>query len=444
MTASRYRFKWPSEALIDEVKSEVSARAGCCKDDVLVVISPYRVCPLGAHIDHQGGLVTAMALDKGVLLGFISSDGNEVLLKSRQFGGEVQFRLDSNLIKGCDATSKDKVKHSEAVEEGAWGNYARGAVYALKKRGYKINKGIYGCIDGLKGLHGAGISSSAAVGISFLLALEHANGLKLSAEENIYLDRSIENDFLGLKNGILDQSAILLSRKNCLTVINCKDEKHELIFPQHQLDETKGGGYKLLLAFSGLQHALSSNSNYNLRVSECQDAACILLKTVGRDSSPHLLCNVTMEEYQALKTHLDGVLARRAEHFFTECDRVRKGIRAWESCDLEAFGRLMTESGRSSIENYECGCEPMVQLLEIMHETPGVFGARFSGAGFRGCCVALVDAKMAEAVAAQIEAHYKQAQPVLAKHLESGFPVLICDTADHACVCSPSVELNKL
>ncbi|MCO5565225.1 hypothetical protein L7F22_018898 [Adiantum nelumboides] len=372
-----------------------------------------------------------MALDKGVLLGFIASSGNEVVLKSRQFGGIVQFRLDGDLLEGCHTTVKKRFKH---LEDGAWGNFARGAVYALKKRGHIINKGIYGFIDGLEGLHSAGISSSAAVGISFLLALEHANGLQISAKENVFLDRSIENDFLGLKNGILDQSAVLLSRKSCLTVINCKDEKHELIYPQDHLD-AEGRGFKVLLAFSGLQHALSSNSSYNSRVAECQDAASILLKSVGRDSSQPRLCNVAIEEYQAFKTQLEGVLARRAEHFFSECDRVRKGISAWELCDLEAFGRLMSESGRSSIENYECGCEPMIELLKIMQRTPGVFGARFSGAGFRGCCVALVDASMAEAAAAYIEVCYKQAQPLLAKRLESGFSVLICDTADHARVC---------
>ncbi|KAH7447409.1 hypothetical protein KP509_01G106300 [Ceratopteris richardii] len=369
-----------------------------------------------------GGVVTAMALNKGVLLGFISSGVNEILLKSRQFDGRVRFRFDDELTKESTAT----------VEEAAWGNYARGAVYALIKRGYRISKGIYGVIDGLKGLQGAGISSSAAVGVSILLALEHANGLNLNPEENIHLDRSIENDFLGLKNGILDQSAILLSRRGCLTVINCKEEKHKIVRPRSDIDTR---GYKVLLAFSGLRHALSSNSSYNLRVSECQEAALTLLRAVGRDTRQPLLSDVHMEEYQAFKTQLKGACAKRAEHFFSECERVRKGIKAWEECDLKSFGRLMSESGGSSIENYECGCEPMIQLLEIVQGTPGVFGARFSGAGFRGCCVALIDACFAEAAAKHIELRYKQVQPLLAKQIENAFPVLICDTADHAYIC---------
>lgn len=420
------------------MRGEVATMVGCSKEDVKVVVSPYRVCPLGAHIDHQGGSVTAMALDKGVLLGFISSSGDEMFLKSRQFTGDVRFRINDDLSKGCvagAASSKMKTRVIEATEEGHWGDYARGAVYALRKRGYKIQRGVFGFIDGLRGLHGAGISSSAAVGISFLLALEHANGLNISQSENIQLDRSIENEYLGLRNGILDQSAILLSLSGCLTVIHCKNQSHDLVCPQQHLGEREKG-YKLLLAFSGLQHALASNSSYNLRVAECQEAARILLKAAGRDSKQPLLSDVSPEEYQKYKTQLEGVLARRANHFFTECDRVYKGIEAWAVCNLKEFGRLMSESGRSSIENYECGCEPMIQLLDIVQNTPGVFGARFSGAGFRGCCVALVASELAKAAANHIQEMYKQVQPVLAKQLlETGCSILICGTADHASIC---------
>lgn len=429
---ARYTFQWPSKDLINEVKGEVGALAKCNKDDVMVVISPYRVCPLGAHVDHQGGLVTAMALDKGVLLGFVSSGGDEIILKSKQFTGIVHFGLNDEPCKGCDSPLKGRGGNFKVAEEGGWGNYARGAVYALKKHGYKLKHGIFGFIDGLDKLHGVGISSSAAVGISLLLSLEHANGLSISPQQNVQLGRSIENDFLGLKSGILDQSAILLSLANCLTVIHCKDGSHELVNPQQHLS-TQRRGYKVLLAFSGLQHALSSTSSYNLRVLECQEAARTLLEAIGRDSSQPLLCHVTFEEYQKFKMRLSGVLAKRAEHFFTECERVTEGIKAWETCNLEAFGRLMSESGRSSIENYECGCEAMVQLVNIMQRTPGVFGARFSGAGFRGCCVALVDADLALAAAGHIEQAYRQAQPSLAaQQLEAGFSVLICDTAASA------------
>jgi len=180
-----------------------------------------------------------------------------------------------------------KNKNAESYEEGAWGNYARGAVLALQKRGYNLTQGIVGFLEGSKGFEGCGVSSSAAVGVAFLLALEHANGLVISPEENIELDWLIENGYLGLCNGVLDQSAILLSKRNCLTAIHCSSRKHELVYPPWY-DRTEEH-YKILLAFSGLQHALSSKPGYNLRVAECQEAARILLRAAGKESGESLL-----------------------------------------------------------------------------------------------------------------------------------------------------------
>lgn len=111
---------------------------------------------------------------------------------------------------------------------------------------------------------------------------------------------------------------------------------------------------------------------------------------------------------------------------------VGTGIDAWSSGNLEAFGKLMSQSGLSSIHNYECGCEPLVQLREILVQAPGVFGARFSGAGFRGCCVALVAAAHAEEAAEYVQESYKKAQPELAKQLNNATAVFICDSADRA------------
>lgn len=108
-------------------------------------------------------------------------------------------------------------------EEGRWGDYARGAAFALRRKGHVLKAGISGIIDGSKGFDCSGVSSSAATGIAFLIALEHANGLHhITEDDNIELDRLIENEYLGLRNGILDQSAILLSKKDQLTLIDCK------------------------------------------------------------------------------------------------------------------------------------------------------------------------------------------------------------------------------
>jgi galacturonokinase len=112
--------------------------------------------------------------------------------------------------------------------------------------------------------------------------------------------------------------------------------------------------------------------------------------------------------------------------------RVIKGREAWASGNLEEFGKLISASGLSSIENYECGAEPLIQLYKILLKAPGVYGARFSGAGFRGCCLAFVDAEKAEAAASYVKDEYEKAQPEFANNLNGGKPVLICEAGDAA------------
>lgn len=171
---------WPSEAELDGVRKIVSEMTGKGAEEIRVVVSPYRICPLGAHIDHQGGIVSAMTIDKGILLGFIPSKDSQVLIHSGQFKGEVRFRV-------------DEIQHPlhivKSNEKSDWGNYARGAAYALQSRGNHLAHGIIGFICGSEGLDSSGLSSSAAVGVAYLLALESANGLLVSPNENIEYDR---------------------------------------------------------------------------------------------------------------------------------------------------------------------------------------------------------------------------------------------------------------
>jgi galacturonokinase len=388
---------------IDALRRSVVARYGVAPERVRVVRSPYRICPLGAHIDHQHGPVTAMAIDECVFLAHAPSDSPLVRLGSLSFPDPVEFTLDN--VPGARAND--------------WGNYPRGAVQAMQGR-YRLRRGIVGLTSGE--LHGGGVSSSAAVGVAFLLAFEEANDLHVSPEENIALDQALENGYLGLRNGILDQSAILLARRGHLTRIDCSTARHENIpRPAGLLP------FKILLAFSGLRKALVG-TDYNRRVEECAAAARTLLAAVGRSDRPAVLGAVRPEEYEAHKHLLHDGSARRAAHFFSEIDRVERGIAAWRAGDLTAFGNLMTASGASSIDNYECGSPPLIDLYDILVGTEGVYGARFSGAGFRGCCVALVRPELAEQAAGRVREAYRRHHPELA----ADAPVILCDSADGA------------
>ncbi|KAG6769360.1 hypothetical protein POTOM_024991 [Populus tomentosa] len=322
---------WPRENELNEIKEIVSAMAGRGPEEVRVVVSPYRICPLGAHIDHQGGTVSAMTINKGILLGFIPSDDTEVIRprckcvskwayvvaesSSHQvLGGLIRaagrgFLTGYTAFRTVQRRSKvqvcvDEVQQPRPIrkkgephatdspklqEADNWGNFARGAVYALQSRGISLTRGITGYICGSEGLDSSGLSSSAAAGVAYLLAFETANNLTMTPTENIEYDRLIENEYLGLKNGILDQSAILLSSHGFLTHMNCKTKEHKLVPSPKQSDFHKS--YKILLAFSGLRNALTNSPGYNLRVVECHEAARILLKASGNDNLEHRLCN---------------------------------------------------------------------------------------------------------------------------------------------------------
>jgi galactokinase len=230
----------------------------------------------------------------------------------------------------------------------------------------------------------------------------------------------VENERVGVRCGVLDQASIVLAERDALTLIDCarethardklgaeRDEDEEALANEKKVDPP----FRILLAFSGLREALTS-TGYNARVEECREAARRLLRAPG--ASDAVLGDVSPDTHAREKTRLPAHLARRAAHFFGEAKRVADGELLWRRGDLRAFGALVTESGVSSVENYECGCAPMNALRAIVCATRGVFGARFSGAGFRGCVVGLVDAAEAEAAAKSVREAYSAAFPELA------------------------------
>jgi galactokinase len=174
-------------------------------------------------------------------------------------------------------------------------------------------------------------------------------------------------------------------------------------------------------------------TDYNQRVAECAEAARTLLDACGRPDDEAVLRNIEPGEYAEYRHRLTGPPARRAAHFFSEMERVEQGVAAWHLGDLATFGRLMTESGASSIHQYECGSPPLIALYDHLVNTEGVLGARFSGAGFRGCCVALVESNAAEFVAERVKALYAASHPEPAAQA----PILICDSDDGVEIIGP-------
>jgi galactokinase len=354
---------------------------------VRVVKAPLRICPLGAHIDHQLGIVTGMTIDQAVLMAFAPAADRTVQIDSLNFEPPVKFELDE----------------VPPYQPGDWGNYIRGAVLALQQH-FQLERGLVSTIGGDMPI--GGLSSSAAVTIAYLLGLEAVNELAVPPETNVDLVRFTENRYIGLNNGILDQSVILFSARHNLTVIDCQAVQIDKISSEAQLDD-----FEILVVYSGVTDVLVG-TDYNNRVAECQEAAHSLLTLAGQQPEPGpRLRHVDPAIFDTEGHRLSPPLRKRAEHYFGEMQRVHDGLRAWRAGDLPCFGQLMTQSGQSSIECYECGSPQLITLYETLCETPGVYGARFSGAGFRGNCIALIDPAARATIAEAIQRRYPGAHP---------------------------------
>ena len=353
------------------------------------IFSPYRVCPIGAHVDHQHGLVTGFAFDKGIDFWFSPTEDGTVSLKSGSFEGDVLF----------DVSKPSRVRH------GDWGDYAVGVSYALKKR-FTLTKGVRGYLVG--SLPVGGLSSSAAVLVAYVMAFAKANDIPLTKMEIIKIASQAEREYIGLSNGILDQSCIVLGEKDSLLFIDTDIEEYRLIKKHPSMPDFEFG-----IFFSGLTRNLAG-SNYNLRVNECKVAAWNMLAYTGqplKTLDKTFLRDVPRTTFEKTRNLMPSRFARRAEHFYSEYRRVRQGVTAWETGDLELFGKLCFESCESSINNYECGSPELITIYEIMRSLDGVYGGRFSGAGFKGACVALVDPAKKESIAETLTRKYLEAFP---------------------------------
>ena len=368
-----------------------------------VAFCPYRICPLGAHSDHQLGKITGFAIDKGIHLAYKPKMNGVVELVSLQFGKRAQWHV---------AAVPDK--------EEDWADHLRGATLMLGQR-YPLRIGLSGVIEG--SLPIGGLSSSAAVILVFLSALCKVNGLQLTEQELILTAMAAENKYVGVSCGKLDQSCEVYSKKDHLLYLDTKDDSYELI-PTHP--DMKP--YKIAIFFSGLERSLAG-SKFNMRVDECRSAAYALKAYAGMEYGKFPETNlrdVPYEVYLQYKDRLPDNFRKRAEHWYTEFHRVQQGAEAWRRGDIETFGKLSFESGRSSIYNYETGSPELQTLYEIMTQTDGIYGGRFSGAGFKGCCMALIDPAYEESITQQVSENYLKAFP----ELTGKYSVHICQSAD--------------
>jgi len=347
------------------------------KKAAALYFTPGRVNLIGEHIDYNGGLVMPCAITLGTWLALAPNNDNKFRFKSLNF--EMETTVESNVLNEKDGSQ--------------WTNYPVGVINEMIKDGKEIT-GLdflfYGNIP-----IGSGLSSSASIEIATAYALNNYFNLGYDRLELVKIAKRVENDFIGLNSGIMDQFAVAFGEKNKAIVLDCETLKYKMV-------DVDLGNYVLAIINTNKPRELT-DSKYNERVAECQTA----LKLLNKEITLQYLCELNAEKF-ALHSHLitSETILNRATHVVKENDRVHQAARALNSGNLEEFGRLMYASHQSLKSLYEVSGKELDTVVDFCTGYQHVIGARMTGAGFGGCAIALLEKGFEEDFARHLTDYY--------------------------------------
>jgi galactokinase len=332
-------------------------------DNSVTAYAPGRAELLGNHTDYNEGYVMALAVGRGTTMTGRARSDRKISIHSRQL----------------DQTETINLDQLQAEKVSPWSRYTLGVVDQFRRNDLPV-EGFEAEISSNLPL-GAGLSSSASLENATVLFLARLFGAKLDPMQMARISQKAEHDFVGVRCGLLDQMASLMSKAHHATCIDCRTTEVTHV----PLD----GKTRIILANSGVKHALVGGE-YNERRSDCEAAAHALGVTALRDASTEML--------KARKSELADRIYHRALHITGENERVVEGSAALRKGDFARFGELMFTSHESSRVNFENSCPELDLLVETARKTPGVYGARLSGGGFGGATINLVEAGKEEQV----------------------------------------------
>lgn len=336
------------------------------KEGVRLFFAPGRVNLIGEHTDYNGGHVFPCAISLGTYAAVRKRDDRVMRFYSVNIpeAGVVETSLD------------DLVPSKEA----GWTNYPKGVVWAFAQKGHPVTSGfdmaIYGDIP-----NGSGLSSSASLEVLTGVMLRALSGLEgvFSNEDLAFIGQYSENEYNGMKCGIMDQFASAMGKAGNAIFLDTNTMKFEYA----PLDLK---GMKLMVTNTNKKHSLV-DSEYNLRREQCAQA----LKDLQTKLDIRTLGDLSIEEFEANRDLIqDDVCRRRAKHAVYENQRTIEAVAALKAGNVERFGELMNESHISLRDDYETSCPEADILAEEAWKIPGVLGSRITGGGFGGCTVSIV------------------------------------------------------
>jgi len=326
----------------------------------LVVRSPGRVNLIGEHTDYNEGFVLPAAIDKEIVFAV----GPRADRNGRMVAADLGQTYEATL---------DNLNRSNL----GWPNYLLGIVDQLQKAGIQVPG--FECVFGGDIPIGSGMSSSAALEAGFLFALNELNDLNLDRLRMARMAQRSENEFVGLRCGIMDQFANLFGRQGSVILLDCRSL-------QYQYVPFKRGDIRIILCDTQVKHELAS-SEYNVRRSQCEEGVHLIQKY---NPSVHSLRDVPLNLLQEHRQEMDPVVYKRCAYVIKENQRVLAGCEDLRRDDFEAFGRKIIQSHEGLRDEYQVSCRELDTLVDTALGVDGVYGARMMGGGFGGCTINLV------------------------------------------------------
>jgi len=343
---------------------------------VEVAKAPGRVNLIGEHTDYNDGFVLPVPIDRHVWIAAKRTEGDVLSLFAADYGERASCKLDE----------------IEFDRERLWANYVMGVADVLIRKGHVLggaNLAISGDVP-----IGAGLSSSAAIEVASVRAFTKIFDLEIDAVEMAYIGKSVENDFVGVQSGIMDQFVGSLGRKDHALFIDCRTNEYRHI----PLDPD----YSIVMVNTMVKRELATSA-YNERRMQCEEGVRVLGESLAGIKA---LRDVMPQDFEEHRDALPVVIAKRCRHVVHENARVIDAVKALEDGDMERFGELMYESHRSLRNDYEVSCEELDVLVETARMLPGAVGARMTGAGFGGCTVNIVEGEKTQDFIAEIKKRY--------------------------------------
>lgn len=351
--------------------------------DGRIFFAPGRINLIGEHTDYNGGHVFPCALTFGTYAVARKRQDDFIRMYSMNFPG-----------KGVVAFSLQELAYNQ---EHDWGNYPKGMIAYMREAGYPVDCGMdilfYGEIP-----NGAGLSSSASIEMVTGVLLEGLFALSLDRIAMVKLGKKVENQFIGVNSGIMDQFAIGMGKAGCGILLDC--ESLQYCYAPLELK-----AHHIIIMNTNKRRELA-DSKYNERRSECEAGLAKLNETVPVKSWGAL----SEAEFEQYKHRLENeVWIKRARHAVYENARTVHALEALEKGDIQEFGRLVNQSHISLRDDYEVTGRELDMLVQTAWNFPGVIGARMTGAGFGGCAIAIVEKARTEAFIREVGKAYKMA-----------------------------------